>query len=90
MALESEAEKEEAKTLEEEARLLNEKSKLTEEIEQLNRAWLGDKPIRSHEEIAKDYAQEFKMNLTDAKKMLDVYQTNIKFKDILYLTLLKR
>ena len=78
MVLESEAEKEEAKSLEEEARLLNEKATLTEEIERLNRAWLGDKPIRSHEDIAKDYAQEFNMNLTDAKKMLDVYPNQYK------------
>ena len=73
MVLESDNTREEARNKEEEAKLLNQQADIEQEIEEISTAWLEDKPIRSHEDIAKDYAKEFNMNLTDAKKMLDVY-----------------
>ena len=41
---------------------------LTNEVK--NASWLHNKPIRSHEDIAKDYAEEFNIDLTNAKKAL--------------------
>ena len=35
--------------------------------------WIETKPIRDHESIAKDYAERFDINLTDAKKQLFTY-----------------
>ena len=46
--------------------------------------WVETKPIRDHESIAKDYAERFDMNLTDAKKTLFTYpeKYEIQGKDI--------
>jgi hypothetical protein len=38
--------------------------------EELHRGWLDNKPIRDNELIAKEYAERFDINLTDAKKQL--------------------
>ena len=35
--------------------------------------WIETKPIRDHESIAKDYAERFDINLTEAKKQLFTY-----------------
>tara|TARA_R100000353_G_C6505892_1_gene195395 strand:+ start:282 stop:1607 length:1326 start_codon:yes stop_codon:yes gene_type:complete len=78
MTNESDLEEEQADELEAQSKIMREKAKLTEQMENLtdgmkNASWLENKPIRSHDDITKDYAEEFGMNLTDAKKALDVY-----------------
>jgi len=78
MVIQSEVEEQDAKDLEEEAEVLRQKSKLTQRIEEiqnkkLTKDWLTNRPIRSHEDIVKDYANEYELNLSDAKKALTTY-----------------
>jgi len=52
--------------------------------ESIGKEWLESQPIRSHDEIAKDYANHANLNLTDAKKALFEYpkKYEIEGKDI--------
>lgn len=61
----------------EEEELLENAKPMAERIEelttQLKQEWLDTKPIRDHESIAKEYAERFDLNLSDAKKQLFTY-----------------
>ena len=63
--------------LKEEEEVIVQAKEVAGRLESLNReiknAWLEVKPIRDHESIAKDYAERFDINLTDAKKQLFTY-----------------
>jgi hypothetical protein len=61
----------------EEEEILDQAQGVTERMDRLKdeiqAAWLDEKPIRDHESIAKEYAKRFNLNLTDAKKQLFTY-----------------
>ena len=40
---------------------------------ELKQEWLNNKPIRDHDSVAKEYAERFDLNLSDAKKQLFTY-----------------
>jgi len=75
--LTTEALTEREKDLEEEEEVIGQAIEVAGRLErlegELKRGWLDIKPIRDHETIAKDYAEKFNMNLTDAKKQLFTY-----------------
>jgi len=57
------------------ADLADEEAENTEEQQRIKdnlkvASWLDKQPIRGHEDIVKDYAEEFKMNLSDANKAI--------------------
>jgi len=60
------------------------KEEITRIKESIGKEWLETQPIRSHDEIAKDYANHANINLTDAKKTLFEYpkKYEIEGKDI--------
>jgi len=60
------------------------KEEITRIKDSIGKEWLETQPIRSHDEIAKDYANHANINLTDAKKTLFEYpkKYEIEGKDI--------
>lgn len=60
------------------------KEEITRIKESIGKEWLESQPIRSHDDIAKDYANHANINLTDAKKALFDYpkKYEIEGKDI--------
>jgi len=60
-------------TLRQLAELADEEEEITEE---LKRSWLLSQPLDSHESVVKNYAENFKLSLTDAKKSIGVFPSN--------------
>ena len=60
------------------------KEEMTRIKENMEQKWLESQPIKSHDDIAKDYANFAKINLTEAKNTLFEYpkKYEIEGKDI--------
>ena len=71
------------------ASLKDEEEVITTELEDTKLAWLSTQLIDSHEDISKNYAQEFNLSLTDAKKQLNTFPGDYKIDNVDIPTLVK-
>jgi hypothetical protein len=70
------------------AALKDDEEEITTELETKS-VWLSNQLIDSHEDISKNYAQEFNLSLTDANKQLNTFPGDYKIDDVDIPTLVK-
>tara|TARA_R110002020_G_scaffold51278_1_gene145159 strand:+ start:705 stop:2021 length:1317 start_codon:yes stop_codon:yes gene_type:complete len=71
------------------ADLKDKEEEITTELETTKSVWLSNQLIDNHEDISKNYAQEFNLSLTDAKKQLNTFPGDYKIDDVDIPTLVK-
>ena len=71
------------------ASLKDEEEEITTDLADTKLAWLSTQLIDSHEDISKNYAQEFNLSLTDAKKQLNTFPGDYKIDNVDISTLVK-
>ena len=80
---------EEGDNLRQLADLKDKEEEITTDLADTKLAWLSTQLIDSHEDISKNYAQEFNLSLTDAKKQLNTFPGDYKIDDVDIPTLVK-
>tara|TARA_Y100000310_G_scaffold344626_1_gene458395 strand:- start:2264 stop:3583 length:1320 start_codon:yes stop_codon:yes gene_type:complete len=81
---------EQGDNLRELADLKDEEEDIKEELkDEVRMSWLSNQLIDSHEDISKNYAQEFNLSLTDAKKQLNTFPGDYKIDNVDIPTLVK-